>query len=123
MGEFVGLPEGGKQGPVPTAWRKALKEIVRAIAARDATFSGCSVPVEAPSLHKSWRIIDEMGVSLAELPDETWSSSVCIRSFDEWDVIIDLYDVTQGRTDLILPAKIKEGSDGIRVTLDMIHVP
>jgi hypothetical protein len=123
MGEYVPVPRGKKQGPVPTSWGVPFKEIVKSIAARDATFSGCSVHVEAEYLRGSWRVIDEMGVRLAELPDGTWSTSVCIRMGEWWDVLVDLYDVEQGRIDLVLPARVRKAKVGIVISLDMIHVP
>jgi hypothetical protein len=47
-------------------------------------------------------------VSLIELPDETWKTSVSIWVGTYWEALVDLWTAEEGRSDLVLSVEIRE---------------
>lgn len=69
------------------------------------------------------KYIMDCGARLIRLPDETWSSSVCIRMDGHWEVLLDLWAEDEGRSDLVLHAKVFEAGDGHLFEIYMVYVP
>ncbi|WP_394203820.1 DUF7668 domain-containing protein [Marinagarivorans algicola] len=67
--------------------------------------------------------IEEYGEELISLPNETWESSICIWMGNHWDVLIDLWTKGEGRSDLVLSAKVAESKNGFYIEVGMIYVP
>ncbi|WP_127806151.1 hypothetical protein [Hydrogenophaga sp. NH-16] len=68
--------------------------------------------------------IEEYGTELIDLPEYTWQSSVYIWMGNRWDALIDLWTVTEGRSDLTLHLHIHEAADGrYRFSFYLVHVP
>ena len=40
-----------------------------------------------------------------------------------WDAFVDLWTKEEGRSDLVLSARVTEVSDGISIKLHMVYVP
>ena len=71
-----------------------------------------------------WMIDSIAGHSrLAPLSQETWKSSVSMWMGDWWDVIVDLWSVESGRTDLVVELRINEDGEGYRYVVGIIYVP
>ena len=114
------------QQPIPTAWRPTIAAMARALAKRDYRF-GSGIPgvlpvsVEAAAQVESY--ITGYGEALVELPEETWESSVCIWMDGWWDIIVDLWTESEGRSDLILSAKVREAGEGYSFEMQGVYVP
>src|SRR5687768_4564097 len=90
--------------PVATVWRSTFREIVRAFAAGDYQLKRSIDSVAPVPSKKAQRIqtqIENYGEALAELPDETWQSSVSQWMETHWEVLVDLWTV-DGESDLVL---------------------
>src|SRR5688500_18081167 len=91
--------------PIPTAWRPTIREIVRAFVRGDYQLSGGVSSLSSVSPETAEQIsyyIQDYGAKLIELPEESWVSSVCIWMGNRWDVLVDLWTVSEGRRDLVL---------------------
>jgi hypothetical protein len=103
-----------------------FREIVRAFVKRDYRLSvGVPevVPVTNDTVAQIAKYIENYGETLVELPDETWESSVCIWLGDRWDALVDLWTRAEGRSDLVLSARIFESDMGFQFQIYMVYVP
>lgn len=124
--EVLAIKDEDEQQPIPTAWRPVFREIVRALVHKDYRLSA-GIPGVAPVTSKTAKhieaYIDDYGEVLVELPEKTWVSSVCIWMGNGWDVLIDLWTKGEGRSDLVLSARVSETKSGLVVRIEMVHVP
>lgn len=116
-----------RQRPVPTAWRKPLSQVVDCIGTGDFSPGG-GIPGVQPLDTKVARSIEESiasyaGVTLAELPEDAWQTSVCQWMGNYRDVIVDLYTESEGQSDLVLLARVKESDSGFKFQILSVHVP
>lgn len=114
------------QQPIPTAWRPVLKEVVKSLANHDYLISAGVpglIPVSECTAQQIETYIREYGEILVELPDETWESSVCMWMGNRWDVLIDLWTGSEGRSDLVLSAQATETDHGYAFQINMVYVP
>jgi hypothetical protein len=111
---------------IPTAWRPVIEKIVSAFVRHDYQLtSGVHgvKPVSPETADQIRSYISEYGEELSELPEETWASSVCIWMGSQWDALIDLWTLSEGRSDLVLSLKVAEGNDGFEFSIYMVYVP
>jgi hypothetical protein len=112
--------------PIPTAWRPTLWAIVNAIVGVDASLEGGVPSVEkmsAATIDQIRSYIKDYGETVANLPDETWETSVAQWMGTHWDVLVDLWTVESGASDLVLSARVFEVNGDFRIELDSVHVP
>lgn len=112
--------------PIASAWRPTLREIVKALAHGDYMVARGIPSVAPPSQATANQIRDyvrDYGETLAELPDEAWGTSVSQWMESHWDVLVDLWTVESGPSDLVLSARIFEHAGGFRFEIDSVHVP
>ncbi len=67
--------------------------------------------------------VTDYGETLAELPDDTWQSSVSQWMGTHWDILVDLWTVESGKSDLVLSGRVFESNGGYRFEIDSLHVP
>ena len=114
------------QRPIPTAWRPAISNIVKAFAHRDYSLKIGVVGVTMSSLRTPQQIeeyITAYSATLIELPDETWDTSVCIWSGNHRDVLVDLWTQEEGPSDLVLSLRATETKSGFLFDIYMVYVP
>ena len=120
------VKDASKQAPIPSAWRPAFRDIVKAFVRGDFKVStgvpGVS-PVRDNVAEQIKAYIKDYGETLVELPDETWNSSVCIWTGERWDTIVDLWTAREGRSDLILQTLVRESGEGFSYDIRMVYVP
>jgi hypothetical protein len=112
--------------PVATAWRAPLRAIVHALAEGDYALDGgvnSVAPVSAGVADQMRSHIADYGETLVELPDDAWESSVSQWMRSHWDVLVDLWTVESGASDLVLCVRIFEDGVGFRIEVDSIRVP
>lgn len=124
MIEMTIAKDGENEIAVPQVWRPTLAAIV------DALIQGGEpslplVTLRAPNVWASAQeSIRAYGAHLKRLPDESWSSSVCIWYGDFWNVLVDLYtEEEEGRSDLVLQAHVCEVGEGYRYEVVLVYVP
>jgi len=121
------IPKDGQQHAVPVAWRTTLSQIVRAI--KEDRLSSLD-----PALHVRAVLPDDVldirenirayGVTLVELPADSWKTSVCMWSrAGFWNVMVDLHSLEEGRSDLVLGVRIVEEGDEYNYEVEWVHVP
>lgn len=112
--------------PVASDVRPAFREIVERFRVGDFALEGVpAVGPVAPATQEQIReYISDYGETLAELPHETWSSSVAQWMGTHWYVLVDLWTEESGESDLVLTTRIFEDSDGsFRIEVESVHVP
>ncbi|QKJ67284.1 hypothetical protein HQN60_11550 [Deefgea piscis] len=114
------------QLPIPTVWRPIFVSIVDAFVKKDYSLS-CEIDgvasVSKETANHIKEYIEDYGEELIQLPNETWESSICICMSGHWDVLIDLWTAGEGRSDLVLGARISESKNGYIVDIEMVYVP
>ena len=115
-----------EQQPIPTAWRSVLKQVVVALKNGEYGLEAGVLGVEPPSIETAEHIRESIaayGATLVELPEESWESSVCMWYGTHWDALIDLWTEEEGRSDLVLSARISEQPQGYTFKVHMVYVP
>jgi hypothetical protein len=116
-----------EQQPVPSAWRPTFEAIVNAFIAGDWQLSSAPASVErlpediAQAIQQN--VADYGGITLTALPAETWETSVAIWMGTVWEVLVDLWSIEEGRTDLVIDAKVAELDDGYAFKVHFVYVP
>lgn len=113
-----------REHPVASAWRPALHAFVEALR------QGASVPpiprvepVSPKALAHMRGDLAAYGETLAPLPEATWSTSVASWQGTHWVILVDLWTVESGRSDLVLHAEVREDGDSYRITPYLVYVP
>jgi hypothetical protein len=112
--------------PVPSLWRQTIRDIVEAFREQDFVLARSVPNVRPVSRSEATRFaeyIEDYGDELAELPDETWETSVCERVADFWDVTVDLYTVNEGHSDMVLELRVRENGSGYVFEVRSVYVP
>ena len=112
--------------PVASAWRPTLCEIVKAFVRGDYALKQrvpSVAPVSAETARQIERYVADYGETLCELPEETWSTSVAQWTGSHWDVLVDLWTVESGRSDMVLDARVSETPDGFSIEIHLVYVP
>ena len=112
--------------PVPTEWRKPLADIVECLAS--GNFGKLS-SLPAVTLEGGWgwqsieTYIKHYGRKLTSLPEESWRTSIYRWMGGYWHVLVDLFTVDEGASDLVLFVRVhpKEGSYIFQI--ESVHVP
>jgi len=115
-----------KEGPIPSAWRPTLKNIVDAFVHHDYSLANGVAgvaPVAEETATQIRTYVQEYGAKLVSLPHESWATSVCIWMGDHWDALIDLWTEEEGSSDLVLQVHVSEVDAEILVTVYMVYVP
>lgn len=114
------------EGPIPSAWRPVLKNIVDAFVRQDYRLADGVLGVAPVSEETDTQIreyIEDYGAKLVGLPQEAWDTSVCIWMHDHWDALIDLWTEEEGSSDLVMQVRVSEADSRYVVTVHMIYVP
>ena len=119
------LKDPESEHAVRSAWRHALKGVVKSIQDKSFDFQNVEIKTSPLSPNEVTRIvanIEDYGCHLRELPDESWNTSVCSWQIDYWELLIDLFTEEEGLIDLALTLRVYEDS-GYRFEVMSIHVP
>lgn len=118
--------DSDNEGPIPSAWRPILKNIIDAFVRHDYRLADGVAGVAPVSEETATQIrtyIQEYGAKLVSLPQESWATSVCIWMGDHWDALIDLWTEEEGSSDLVLQVHVSEVDSEFLVTVYMVYVP
>jgi hypothetical protein len=114
------------QKPVPTAWRATLSGIVDALKDDDFKLERGIAGVRPLSSEVAVRIsanIRSYGARLTALPEETWRTSACQWMRGYWDVLVDLFTIEEGASDLTLAVRVYEEGSAYVFDVQSVHVP
>ena len=111
---------------VASAWRPALREVVSAFVHGDyALQKGVAFvePVPSSTADHIKSYLESYGETLTELSEETWETSVSQWMSTHWDVLVDLWTVESGRSDMVLHARVLEVGESFRIEIYLVYVP
>lgn len=120
------LKDEGAAHPVANCWRPTLQEIVKSFSQADYRLKAKPMSVEPVSAAVAAQIenfIANYGEMLSELPDETWRSSVSQWMGTYWDVLVDLWTIESGESDMVLNVRVFEVGNVYRFEIVSVHVP
>ncbi len=120
------LKDEHRQQPIPSAWRAAFCDIVESLKQDhyDVERRITNVrPISEKTAAKIANNVKAYSVRLASLPEGTWQTSVCQWMRGYWDVLIDLYSIEEGASDLVLDARVYEEGGGYVIDVHMVYVP
>jgi len=112
--------------PIPHIWRVVFCQIVKSFSNKDYLVNSTISNVPSLSHNASKHIedyIESYGEELTELPPETWDSSIYLWMGTHWDVIVDLWTLGEGRSDLVLSVKVYENNNEYIFNVEMLYVP
>jgi hypothetical protein len=112
--------------PIAVEWRPTFCEIVRAFVERDYSLSRGVRQVRQVSIQTANQIRDNVaayGATLMELPEEAWQTSCAQWMHGHWDVLVDLWTAEEGRSDLVLDARVFETDGGFQIEVHLVYVP
>lgn len=115
-----------EEEPIPSMWRPIIASIVDCIRLGDFTLVNSPPEVDRLNNQEAKSIADNIafyGDTLAELPDETWKNSIYRWMQDHWSVLVDLYTVEHGTSDLVMHVRVIEQDRKYRFKVDSVHVP
>jgi hypothetical protein len=126
MTEFVEVTKSEDEGPVPTVWREPLSQAVESFSYGDFRLkSGIAGvdPVTEEDANSILSNIEAYGAELSSLPEESWDTSVCRWTGVGWELLVDLFTVKEGLSDLVMFARVTENNGAYRIKIDTVHVP
>lgn len=110
--------------PVPDTWRPTIVSIVHALRSGGGLEALPSVrPISTEDRQWMLENVQDYGATLAELPPDAWRSSVCQWMDGYWEVLVDLFTVEEGASDLVLFVRVYEQGDGYSFEVTSLHVP
>ncbi len=114
------------QHPVADIWRLVIRDVVKAFAEGDYDLARGIASVAPPSkatADHARAYVEDYGETLAELPDETWGTSVSQWMGTHWEVLVDLWTLESGSSDLVLHLRVREAAGGFRFEIVLLYVP
>lgn len=124
--QVLAVKDDSAERVIPTAWRQAFRDIVEAFIASDYGLEKRLAGVAPVSPETAGQIRDSLhdyGATLVALPEETWSSSICIWYGDHWEALIDLWTREEGPSDLVLHAKVTDANASFTIQVHLVYVP
>lgn len=127
MSEIVPvLKDENGQRPIPFVWRKTFVEIVEAFKNGDFSLVAGVAGVRPVTPETAARIAGNLknyGCRLAALPEDSWQTSACQWMAGYWDVLIDLFTVEEGASDLALAVRVYEEGLTYSFEIQSVYVP
>jgi hypothetical protein len=113
--------------PVAMIWRPTFEAIVACFVAGDWELTNSPTHVKRVPASQALELKESVAnygdVALVGLPRATWDSSVAMWNGERWEVLVDLWTETEGRSDLVLHAFVSEAEDGFDFEVHFIYVP
>jgi hypothetical protein len=115
-----------KETAIPSVWREVFSSVVEAFIEGDFKLERGIVGVRKLTSEDAIRIasnIKSYGAQLVSLPEQTWETSVCQWMRSYWDVLVDLYTVEEGASDLVLVVRVYQENSSYAFEIHSVHVP
>ena len=119
------LKDEDHEHPVPSEWRGALQEIAEALADGNFNLHGLTDvdPLDEATAAAIARNITDYGCTLTPLPEASWDTSVCQWQREYWEVLVDLFTLEEGCSDLVLHVHVFEKTGGFIFKVHFVYVP
>ena len=119
------LEDEDREWPIPSEWRPTLRTIANALKDGNYSLRGLG-RVEQLDDDTAAAIADNIrayGETLCELPDASWDTSVCQWQVEYWELLVDLFTIESGRSDLVAHIKVFEDDQGFTFKVHLVYVP
>lgn len=118
------VKDGLNELPVPDRWRPTIAAVVHSLLSGEGLEALPSVR-SISTEDRQWMLenVEDYGETLAELPPEAWRSSVYQWMDGYWEVLVDLFTVEEGASDLVLFVRVYEQGDAYTFEVTSLHVP
>jgi hypothetical protein len=126
MTEIIVEKNEEEELPIPNVWRPIFENVVKAFVNKDYKLtSGINNvnPISDETAEQIQEYIDDYGEELVDLPEKTWDTSVYICYGDYWYVLIDLFTKSEGLSDLVLNAEVREKDNNYIIDIKLVFVP
>ncbi len=120
------MKDRSREHPIAASWRPSFREVISRFAAGDYSLSSGITGVDPISPETAEHIRSNVlayGATLTALPEAVWATSRAQWYDSFWDVLIDLWTLEEGQSDLVLQARVLETEAGVRFTIYMVYVP
>jgi len=119
------LKDEEREHRIPSQWRPKLREIADGLKDQNYRLEGIADvdPLDDATAAGIARNIEEYGCTLASLSDVSWDTSVCQWQLTYWEVLVDLFTVEEGRSDLVLHIRVFEQEGGFLFKVHFVYVP
>jgi hypothetical protein len=119
------LKDEDHEQSVPSEWRSTLQEIAEALTDENFNLRDLTDvdPLDDATAAGIARNISDYGCTLTPLPHASWDTSVCQWQLDYWEVLVDLFTVEEGRSDLVLHVHVFEQMAGFVFKVHLVYVP
>jgi len=120
------MKNDAEQMPIPTEWRGVLAAIVSSLKNGDFKLTqriAGVLPISEEIAKAMANNIERYGAQLTSLPEESWQTSACQWMDSFWDVLVDLFTIEEGASDLVLAARVYESNNGYSFEVQSVHVP
>ncbi len=119
------LKDEEQEHPVPSIWRSKLRDIADAL--RDGKFNLRGLAdvdqLDDTTAAGIAQNVNDYGCTLTSLPDASWETSVCQWQLEYWEVLVDLFTVEEGCSDLVLHVHVFERAGGFDFKVHFVYVP
>jgi hypothetical protein len=119
------LKDEHHQQLIPTLWRSTFAAIVESLKEDDFVLEKVAGvrPISADQAATMKMAVHDYGARLASLPEDAWNTSVCQWMLTYWDVLIDLFTIEEGASDLVLTVRVREDGPGYAFEVQSVYVP
>ena len=120
------LKDENHQNSVPKQWRNTFTELVEVL--KHGNYERLLElkrvrPISEEDVTRIISNVESYGCHLASLPEETWDTSVCQWMRGYWDVLVDLFTIEEGASDLVLSVRVYESEASYMFEIQSVHVP
>jgi hypothetical protein len=112
--------------PIPIAWRRTFNEIVEEFRTGNFKLEGefdSVFPINDSDANRIDCNIKDYDDELIPLPEQTWRTSTYRWMGDYWQVLIDLFTVREGASDLVMFVRVYEHDGRYCFEIESVHVP
>lgn len=119
------ISRSGEEEKVPEIWREIYNRIVDEFCRGNYLLAGvdCVEPLSESTAYSIRSVLDDHGVVLSRLPEESWATSICRWMDDHWYVIVDLFAEPAQITDLVITSRVFQQEHSYHVVVDSVAVP
>ncbi|NQZ33726.1 MAG: hypothetical protein HRU06_20860 [Oceanospirillaceae bacterium] len=112
--------------PISALWRPLLLEVIARLAKGDFELSNIvegvlAVDPEVATINRE-NVLD-YGEILTQLPAAAWDTSCAQYMGTYWEILVDLYTIGEGASDLVLHGRMSEFSGKPQFEVGLIYVP
>jgi hypothetical protein len=111
---------------IPEEWKESIRQIVNDLRDRKLGFRQIDIGhylISPDTANDIYRNIKDYGETVISLEESAWETSVCRWIDSHWYILVDLFTVEAGSSDLVLVLNAYEAGISYRFDVLSVHVP